>query len=122
MIMLNWLKHAFAVDSAGAAVPTAKQARDIDVVCREIIRRRMTVPTQMMLESSMPLHFLAGQMLRFVEPFLGTLLDPVAIRDFATFVEQRGAVEYICDRLEELQRMENERTASSPAETSRGTQ
>ena len=106
--MLNWLKHAFAVESGNAAIPTAVQAQSIDRVCREIIRREMTLPTQMFLQSSMPLHFLAGQTLRFFEPFLSTLLDPVAIRDFASFVERRGAVEYICRRLQELQAAESE--------------
>ena len=101
--MFNWLKHAFSVESTDSAVPSAAQARAIDFVCREIVRRQMTLPTQMMLESSMPLHFLSGQMLRFFEPFLATLLDPVEIEDFATFVEQRGAVEYICRRMDALQ-------------------
>jgi len=103
MTMLHWLKHAFSVGSNGPAVPTGSQAKSIDLVCHEIVRRGMTLPAQMMLESSVPLHYLAGQMLRFVEPFLGTLLDAVAIRDFATFVEQKGAVEYLCYRLQEIQ-------------------
>ena len=101
--MLNWLKHAFSVGSSGPAIPSATQAAAIDAICREIVRRRMTLPAQMMIESSAPLHFVTGQMLRFVEPFLGVLLDPAAVRDFASFVEQWGAVEYICNRLEELQ-------------------
>lgn len=100
--MMNWLKHAFFVETRDA-IPTETQAATIDLLCREIVRRRMTLPAQMMLESSVPLHFLAGQFLRFSEPILGTLLDPVAVRDFATFVERRGSVEYICRRLEVIQ-------------------
>jgi hypothetical protein len=106
--MLNWLKHAFAVDKADIAIPSTTQSESIDLVCREVIRRGMTLPTQMMLESSAPMHFLAGQFLRFVEPFLGTVLDPSAVRDFAAFVERRGAIEYICRRLEVIQGAEKE--------------
>ena len=103
--MFDWLKHAFAVKT-GPAVPSESQAKTIDLVCREIIRRRMTLPAQMMLESSKPLHFLSGQMLRFVEPIIGSLLDPKDVREFATFLEQRGSVEYICDRLGVIQEKE----------------
>lgn len=102
--MLKWLKHAFAVESAEIAVPTETQAKAIDAVCQEIIRRGMTFPTQMLLETSAPLHFLSGQMLRVAEPVLGVLVDQTAVREFATFVERRGAIEYICRRLDQLQK------------------
>lgn len=102
--MFQWLKHAFTVEASGPPIPTPPQAVAIDAVCREIVRRQMVLPAQLMLESSAPLHFVTGQMLRFVEPFLGVLLEPAAVEDFATFLEKRGAVEYLCRRLEELQR------------------
>ena len=60
----------------------------------------------MLIESSAPLNFLTGQTLRFIEPVLGAVLDPAGIRDFASFLEQRGALEYICQRLTELQATE----------------
>jgi hypothetical protein len=100
--MFQWLRHAFAIENTGPPVPTNEQAATIDAVCREIIRRQMTLPAQMVIESSAPLHFVTGQMLRFVEPFLGVILEPAAVRDFATFLEKRGAIEYISRRLEEL--------------------
>lgn len=101
--MMNWLKHAFAIDSTTDAVPTASQEILIDRVCREVIRRGLSLPARMVLESSAPMHFLAGQTLRFMEPVLATALDARELRDFATFVERRGAVEYICRRLDQLQ-------------------
>ena len=63
----------------------------------------MVLPAQMMLESSAPLHFLTGQLLRFFEPFLSLLLAPTAVQDFATFLEKQGAVEYLSQRLSQLQ-------------------
>ena len=100
--MLNWLKHAFAVEPSGPVEPSPAQAAAIDAVCREIARRGMTLPAQMVLDSSAPLGFLAGQSLRFFEPFLTTVLDPVGVREFAGFLEKRGAVEYIATRLEAM--------------------
>ena len=101
--MLNWLSHAFAIEPPGPAVPTPSQAAVIDRVCREVIRRQMTLPAQMLLDSSAPLNFLVGQSLRFFEPFLTTVLDPAGIREFATFLERRGAIEYISQRMGELE-------------------
>lgn len=98
--MFNWLKHAFAVEPSGSVEPSAAQAAAIDAVCREIARRGMTLPAQMVLDSSAPLSYLAGQSLRFFEPFLGAVLDPAGVREFAGFLEKRGAVEYIARRLE----------------------
>lgn len=104
--MLGWLKHAFAVSSVDDVVPTAAQTKLIDRVCHETVRRQMTLPAIMLLESSAPLNFLAGQSLRFFEPILGTILDSGEIRDFAEFIEHRGAIEFICRRLTELEESE----------------
>ena len=60
------------------------------------------MPARMVLDSSAPLGFLAGQSLRFFEPFLTTVLDPVGVREIAGFLEKRGSVEYIASRLEEI--------------------
>ena len=100
--MFNWLKHAFAVEPPGPVEPSPAQAAVIDAVCREIARRGMTLPAQMVLDSSAPLSYLAGQSLRFFEPFLGAVLDPASVREFAGFLEKRGAVEYIAKRLEAM--------------------
>ena len=102
--MYEWLKHAFSTGSSGAATPTAVQAKLIDRVCREIVRRQMTLPAQMFVESSAPLHFVGGQLMRFLEPFISVVLDPNEVRDFASFIEQRGSMEYISTRLEEIER------------------
>ena len=101
--MLNWLKHAFSVEVSNSLLPSPAQEKAVDTVCREIVRRRMTLPALMFFESSAPLHFLGGQMLRFFEPVLAVVLDPSGIHDFASFLEQRGALEYICKRIEDLQ-------------------
>ena len=100
--MFDWLKHAFALEPPGPAQPTPVQAAAIDRVCREVVRREMILPAQMVLDSSAPLSFLIGQSLRFFEPFLVAVLDPASIREFACFLERRGAVEYLSHRLEEL--------------------
>ena len=100
--MLSWLKYAFAIEPPGPAQPTAVQAALIDRVCQEVVRREMILPAQMILDTSGPISFVVGQSMRFFEPFLMTILNPADIREFATFLERRGAVEYISQRLDAL--------------------
>jgi len=105
--LFDWFKHAFAVEPPGPAQPTPEQASAIDAVCREIARRELTLLAQMLLDSSVPLGYLAGQSLRVFEPFLGAVLDPASVKQFATFLEQRGAIEYIAGRLDELRQQDS---------------
>ena len=44
------LKHAFAVDEPGAAEPTPEQQPAVDWFCRQVSRRRLTVPGLVALE------------------------------------------------------------------------
>jgi hypothetical protein len=86
-----------------------------------VVRRRMTLPAQMVLQSSTPVHFLAGQLLRFFEPVLAIALDANETRAFAAFLEQPGSVEYIGRRLEEFERAETELPKSAAPRNSSGT-
>ena len=45
------IRHAFAIEDAAAFEPTAREAAAAEKVCREIVRRRMTVPAVMLLEA-----------------------------------------------------------------------
>ena len=85
-----------------AARPSSAQPAEIDAVCRKITWRAMALPAQRMFDSSAPLGYLTGQSLSFIEPFLDAVLDPAGVREFASFLEKRGAVEYIAKRLEAM--------------------
>ena len=100
---MHWLKHAFAVDPPGPAEPTDEQRGSVDKVCAEIVRRRLTTPTLLFLEMSRPLNCLSAQALHFFAPFVEVLTDSAAHRHFAAFLEQRGSVDYLCRRIEELE-------------------
>jgi len=88
LVVFNWLKHAFAVEPSRPVEHSPTQTVAIDAVCREIVRRGMALPEQMVLDSSAPLSYLAGQSLRIFEPFLGAVLDPAGVREFAGFLEK----------------------------------
>ena len=101
---MQWLKHAFAVDPPGPAKPTEPQAAAVDIICREIVSRHLTTPALMALEMSRPLSYIGSQALHCFSPFVSALTDSDRHEHFAQFLEHRGSIEYICQRIEELER------------------
>ncbi|MEE2718524.1 MAG: hypothetical protein VX727_01925 [Planctomycetota bacterium] len=100
---MSWrdrIRNAFAVDKPGAAEPTERQGEICDTVCKAVVRRGMTLPALMALEMGRPLNFVAAQAMHFFRPIVSVILDGPTIEEFATFLEQRGSVEYLCQRLE----------------------
>ena len=100
---MSWLKHAFAVGPAGATTPTDGQRMLVDRICLEVIRRRMTVPAQIALEMARPLNYVSAQLMHVLEPFVTVLADPTEYAQLSSFLEQRGSVEYISQRLTALE-------------------
>jgi len=115
---MNWLKHAFAIDvNEGEDVtPSAEQTDAIDRVMKEIHRRKMSVPSSMFLETCRPLNYVGSQLLVFFSPILKVTLGINAQDAFARFLEQRGSIDYLLRRLEELDpRNLQEQTATTSA-------
>ncbi len=104
MAFLDELRHAFAVEPAGVVEPSESQRVLIDRLCREISRRRLTTPAILYLEMSRPLGFLAAQAIHFFTPLISVLTDRQGLREFAEFLEHRGAIDYLLERLEEIGR------------------
>jgi len=100
---VSWIRHAFAVDRPGPAEPTDAQRRLVDKVCVEIVRRRLTTPALIFLETSRPLNYLGAQAMHFLQPIATVVLDRDGYRSFTEFLEQRGSVDYFCNRIQDLE-------------------
>ena len=100
---MNWLKHAFAIDSPEEIDPNESQRKLIERLCGEIVRRRLTIPAMFTLEMSRPLNYVSAQFLRFLEPFATVIVDKGEFENLTRFMEQRGSIGYICRRLEALE-------------------
>lgn len=100
------MRHAFAVDPPGAAVPTPEQAEVVDRICRQIVKRRLTTPGLLMLEVFRPLNYLGAQMGHVVAPGIWAIVREEtheAYCDFLRFLEQRGSMEYMGRRIEAIE-------------------
>jgi hypothetical protein len=114
---VKWLRHAFAVDPPGPAEPTPEQQGPVDWVCRQIIRRGLTTPGLVMLEVTRPLNYIMSMGMHAASPLVWAVARQQAhegFRHFATFMEQRGAMEYIARRIETLEKAQASRP--TPAE------
>lgn len=101
--MWAWLKHAFAVESHRRLEVTPRQAELVDRLCAEVVRRRMVSVALLALETSRPLNFVAAQAIYFFEPIARALFDTRDVRELTQFLEQRGSVDYLMERLEQCE-------------------
>jgi hypothetical protein len=100
---MQWLRHAFAIDKEGPAEPDLQQRAVIDRVCVEVVRRRMATPALLFLEMSRPLNYAASQAMHFFAPLLAVVADTKGYQQFAVFLEQRGSVDFLCRRIQQLE-------------------
>ncbi len=100
------LKHAFAVDEPGPVQPTEQQRPAVEWICTQIAKRRLSTPGLIFFEMMRPLNYLGAQVMHFTRPGVWAIA-PRRIyggyTHFAEFLEQRGSLEYMCRRIEELE-------------------
>ncbi|MCC6906327.1 MAG: hypothetical protein IT430_00170 [Phycisphaerales bacterium] len=102
----GWFRNAFAVDPPGPAEPTEEQKPVVEWACREIARRRMAMPGVVLLEMTRPLNYVAASTMHVFQPVFWSIMRQQTYdnyRHFSTFLEQRGSMEYMINRIEELE-------------------
>ena len=67
----------------------------------------MAVPALAFLEMSRPLNSLGAQALHFFTPVLSAMFDQRQCELVAEFLDRRGSIDWLCERLEELTRGES---------------
>lgn len=129
------LRHAFSVDDPDAIEPTEQQRALIDKVAYEIARRGMSTPAQIVLHSAQPYNYLFSQTMHFFSPTAGALLWVFApflpkhksredanraYRMLAEFLEHRGSLPYIEQRVQHFEEYFQRLQTSAGAESSPG--
>ncbi|MEZ6145008.1 MAG: hypothetical protein R3B91_06160 [Planctomycetaceae bacterium] len=97
MAFLDELRHAFAVEPIGAVEPTDAQRKLIDQLCREIARRRLTAPA-ILSRKTASTRFRDGPG-NSLFSIISVFTDRQGYREFAEFLEHRGAIDYLLARL-----------------------
>ena len=117
---MDWLKHAFAIDKPGPATPNNEQGAIVDRLCADVVRRRLTTPALLTLEMYRPLNYATAQLLHFLQPLVAIVADAGGYVQFTKFLEQRGSIDYICQRIEDAEALAAKERPSGFGSASRG--
>jgi len=99
----GWLKHAFHVESDEPIEPNETQKKALDKLCQGIIRRGLTTPAIIGVEMGRPLNFVGSQTMHFFTPLISAFVPTESWTSVAEFLEHRGSVDWIRNRIEELE-------------------
>ncbi|HBZ85712.1 MAG: hypothetical protein A2509_04330 [Candidatus Edwardsbacteria bacterium RIFOXYD12_FULL_50_11] len=82
-------------------------------IANQVVKRKLTVPAIMFIESVKPLTFIGSQALIFFQPMVQAFLNRKEYDEFAVLMEDRDNVELL---LQEIERQEAEWQAREKAE------
>lgn len=102
------LAHAFALSGQDSRLE-AEDLALFDRVARLLADRELTTPAIFLVESLVPLGFLAGQLVHALTPVMGMVVSPDEIERLARLLERKETPALFIDRLrliEEEQRHE----------------
>ena len=100
--MKEKLKHAFAIGKSESFSPNKKEEAVVEKVCNEIVKRHVTLPAIVMLETFRPLNYLGSQLMHFFHPIISSILTIDGYSDFTTLLEKRESVDYIINKLKSI--------------------
>lgn len=75
----------------------------IEVLARQIGRRRLALPALLLLEIAKPFSFLLSQGLLLCQPLLGYLVEEPLVAGYAELLADRRNLDHLMTRLEETQ-------------------
>ena len=85
------LSHAFSTTSAAAVFSTEDLAL-LDRVADAVVKRGMTAPATVFLESLGPMNFLGSQALHFLTPIIELALNAKEVEQAARLLERRDTI------------------------------
>ncbi len=102
-IKSEW-KHAFSVERADGEWEEADREM-VDRVADIVVRRGLSAPISMALETVRPLNFIGSQVLAFLTPFATLVFSREQYERFMLLMERRESVDLLIDA---IARRENE--------------
>lgn len=103
------LRHAFAIEGQGKGGDrglTDDEMALIKKLAKAIVRRRMSSPAALFLETFQPLNFIGSQAMFFLRPFMTFIFSAVEYDRLANIMERRSSIEIL---IREIERAEEER-------------
>ncbi len=86
-----------------------EQEAVLEKLAKQVVKRGMTVPAIIFLESVRPLNFIASQAMVFFEPIVQTVFNFKDYDNLRLALEERQSIEILLLKIEELDAIELER-------------
>ncbi|MFM7809920.1 MAG: hypothetical protein ACKPEA_18630, partial [Planctomycetota bacterium] len=102
------LRHAFGVEVSSPVAPDDDDRPRIEELLRRIVAREMTGPAVLLLESWRPMNGVTAQAMHALTPFVGLVADASVWERLARYLQRRGSIPWIIDRLEAMQSLRDE--------------
>lgn len=97
------LRHAFAVEPDGPVAPPERERALLEDLLGRIVSRGMTAPAILLLEGFRPMGAVGAQGMHALAPFAGTVVDPTLWEGLARWLQRRGSLPWMLERLESMQ-------------------
>jgi hypothetical protein len=97
-------RHMFSLSSKdkGNEGLTPQQEEILRKIAEKVVHWKMSVPAILFLESVKPLNYVGSQMMAFFEPFIQTVFSWKDYDEFRRMMEERGTVEKLLQKIEQL--------------------
>jgi hypothetical protein len=112
------ISKAFAVEPEAPFEPTERQREIIEKLANWVVRRRLTLPSVMFLESITPLNYLSSQVLVFFYPFVTAFLNSSDYNELQQMLEYRESIPFMIQAIEVCEEDWNEAKKRRKAEKS----
>ena len=89
-------------------IPEDQQEALLTRIATEIVRRRLTVPAILFLETCKPINFIGSQILIALNPFVSSIFNTAECQKFALIIEKDANVELLTQLIEKLDGEEKE--------------
>jgi hypothetical protein len=93
------LQHAFATQSSSQPLPI-EDVELMERVADAIVKRGMTVPATVFLESMGPMNFLGSQALHFLTPIIECAFNAKEVEQVARLLERRDTISQLITIIE----------------------
>lgn len=80
-----------------------ERERLLDNLAKKIVKYNLAVPGIIFFESTKYLNRIGSQFLVFSSPIVDTILPKIEVEKYAALLEKRSSVEYLLDKIEELE-------------------
>lgn len=95
---------------------TPRQEEILTKIAQKVVHWKMSVPAILFLESVKPLNYVGSQMMAFFEPMFQAVFSWNDYDEFRIMMEERGTVERLLRRIEQLDAEAQEKEKSSKKE------